>query len=207
VRTRAFKITTAIMVLAVVGLPVGIHLFGAPSSLRTVGLTPANAAMAAPVVGAARTVGQEVKVRTLPDVPTGERELASGRLDALLDGAPDALTVVANKGLVSRQEDVGAVIGPILMLIIVPYVVGVRVLPIDPENGLARVLSLIPFFSPMLMPMRTALGVAPWWEVALTVALTGALTGGLVGLSARVYRNSVMRTGARVPVRDALRAS
>src|SRR5450759_146574 len=105
------------------------------------------------------------------------------------------------------QEDVGAVTGPILMLIIVPYVVGVSVLPIDPENGLARVLSLIPFFSPMLMPMRTALGVAPWWEVALTVALTGALTGGLVGLSARVYRNSVMRTGARVPVRDALRAS
>ena len=99
VRTRAFKITTAIMVLAVVGLPVGIHLFGAPSSTRTVGLTPANAAMAAPLVGSARTVGQEVKVRTLPDVPTGERELASGRLDALLDGAPDALTVVANKGL------------------------------------------------------------------------------------------------------------
>jgi hypothetical protein len=95
VRTRAFKITTAIMVLAVVGLPVGIHLFGAPSSTRTVGLTPANAAMAAPLVGSARTVGQEVKVRTLPDVPTGERELASGRLDALLDGAPDALTVVA----------------------------------------------------------------------------------------------------------------
>jgi ABC-2 type transport system permease protein len=49
VRTRAFKITTAIMVLAVVGLPVGIHLFGAPSSTRTVGLTPANAAMAAPL--------------------------------------------------------------------------------------------------------------------------------------------------------------
>ena len=61
----------------------------------------------------------------------------------------------------SRQEDVGAVTGPILMLIIVPYVVGVSVLPIDPEKGLARVLSLIPFFSPMLMPMRTALGVAP----------------------------------------------
>lgn len=57
------------------------------------------------------------------------------------------------------------------------------------------------------MPIRIALGVAPGWEMGLTVALTGLLTVALVGLAARVYRNSVMRTGARVPFREALRAS
>ena len=38
-------------------------------------------------------------MQTLPDVAAGEQELASGRLDALMDGTPDALTVVVNKGL------------------------------------------------------------------------------------------------------------
>src|SRR5450759_3892572 len=95
--------------------------------------------------------------------PVGHRRRAVGWTLAwyLLRFLLYALLFAAAGALVSRQEDVGAVTGPILMLIIVPYVVGVSVLPIDPEKGLARVLSLIPFFSPMLMPMRTALGVAP----------------------------------------------
>lgn len=118
-----------------------------------------------------------------------------------------ALLFAAAGALVSCQEDIGGVTGPILMLIIVPYVVGISVLPSDPDSGLARTLSLIPVFSPMLMPIRIALGVAPGWEMGLTVALTGLLTVALVGLAARVYRNSVMRTGARVPFREALRAS
>jgi ABC-2 type transport system permease protein len=57
------------------------------------------------------------------------------------------------------------------------------------------------------MPMRIALGVAPVWEAGLTVALAAALIVALVGVTARIYRNSVMRTGARVPFRDALRGA
>jgi ABC-2 type transport system permease protein len=43
--------------------------------------------------------------------------------------------------------------------------------------------------------------------VALALLLTVALIAGLVWLCGRIYGNAVLRTGARVRLRDALRAA
>jgi ABC-2 type transport system permease protein len=118
-----------------------------------------------------------------------------------------ALLFAAAGALVSRQEDVGSVTMPLMMLIIVPYVIGISALPSDPENGLVRTLSLIPLFSPMLMPMREAMGVATAGELILSVALTVALIAVLVRVAGRIYANAVMRMGARIRVGDAFRGA
>ncbi|GAA4416090.1 ABC transporter permease [Actinokineospora soli] len=116
-----------------------------------------------------------------------------------------SLVFAALAALVSRQEDVGGVITPPLMLVILGYVVGISVLPSDPGNRLVEVLSLVPVFSPTLMPMRLAMGGVPVWQAVMAVGLTAALIPGLVWLAGRVYRNAVMRSGARVKLREALR--
>jgi len=116
-----------------------------------------------------------------------------------------ALVFAALGALVSRQEDVGSVTAPAIMFIVLPYLVGISVLPADPTNEFAAVLSLIPLFSPMLMPMRIALGVAPAWEIALSIALSVTLIVVLVWLAGRIYSNAVLRTGSRVRFRDAFR--
>ena len=82
-----------------------------------------------------------------------------------------ALLFAAAGAMVSRQEDAGGVTAPILGIIIVPYVIAVSVLPSQPDSKLAHVLSLVPVFSPTLMPVRIALGVVPAWELAFTVVL------------------------------------
>jgi ABC-2 type transport system permease protein len=115
-----------------------------------------------------------------------------------------ALLFAAAGALVSRQEDAAGVTSPILALLIVPYVVGVSVLPSHPDNGLAAGLSLVPLFSPTLMPVRIALGAASAWEIALTLVLSLLLTAGLLVVTGRIYGNSVMRSGARVRLREAL---
>ena len=115
-----------------------------------------------------------------------------------------ALMFAAIGALVSRQEDVGGAVAPLTMLIIFPYVLGISILPGNPDSHLLGVLSMIPLFSPTLMPMRSASGV-PGWETAVAVALTLALIAGLVWLAGRIYGNAVTRTGARVRLRDALR--
>jgi ABC-2 type transport system permease protein len=107
--------------------------------------------------------------------------------------------------LVSRQEDVGGVIAPALMFVILGYVVGISVLPTDPDNKLAEVLSVIPVFAPTLMPMRLAMGGVPVWEAVLSVGLVVAMIPVLVWLAGRIYANAVMRSGARVKLSDALR--
>lgn len=57
--------------------------------------------------------------------------------------------------------------------ILIPFLPVFFLQPIldSPEAGFAIVTSLIPFFAPMLMPMRIALGQAPTWQIALGLVL------------------------------------
>ncbi|MFC5995637.1 ABC transporter permease [Pseudonocardia hispaniensis] len=104
---------------------------------------------------------------------------------------------------VSRQEELQTIVAPIMFPLLIPFIFAVSVLPNDPRNTLGTVLSFIPLFSPTLMPARAALGVAPLWQVGLAVAVTLASIAGVVLLAARIYRNSVLRTGARVSLKEA----
>lgn len=106
---------------------------------------------------------------------------------------------------VSRQEELGTVLAPMVFLIIIPFVLTVNLLPNDPRSDLAAVLSFVPFFAQTVMPARYALGVAPLWEVGVSAALTLAAIAVVVRLAGRVYRNSILRTGSRVSLREALR--
>jgi ABC-2 type transport system permease protein len=115
-----------------------------------------------------------------------------------------ALMFAAVGALVSRQEDVGGAVAPLTLLIVVPYVLGISILPSNPGSPLLAVLSLIPLFSPTLMPMRIAAGV-PAWQVVVAVVLMLAFIAMLVWLAGRIYGNAVTRTGARVRLADALK--
>lgn len=106
--------------------------------------------------------------------------------------------------LVSRQEDVAGAVAPALMLVVAGYVVGISVLPSNPGSGLVELLSVIPVFAPTIMPMRLAMGGVPVWEAGLSVLLVVILIPVLVWLAARIYRNAVLRTGAKVKLREAL---
>ncbi|HJQ48022.1 MAG TPA: ABC transporter permease [Amycolatopsis sp.] len=109
--------------------------------------------------------------------------------------------------LVSRQEEVSGAVGPALMFVIAGYVLGISILPSNPSSPLVEVLSVIPVFAPTLMPMRLAMGGVPVWEAGLSVLLVVLLIPALIWLSARIYRNAVLRTGAKVRLRDALTAA
>jgi ABC-2 type transport system permease protein len=109
--------------------------------------------------------------------------------------------------LVSRQEDIAGATGPALSFLIIGYVLGVSILPSDPSNSLMEVLSMIPMFAPTVMPMRLAMGGVPGWEAAVSIVLVLALIPALIWLASRIYRNAVLRTGARVKLSQALRAA
>lgn len=108
---------------------------------------------------------------------------------------------------VSRQEELQTAIAPMAIVLIVPFILTLNLLPNDPRNGVAAVLSFVPFLSQTIMPVRYALGVAPLWEVALAALIAVGAIVLVVRLAARIYANSVLRTGARVGLREALRRS
>ncbi len=116
-----------------------------------------------------------------------------------------SLALAALASLVSRQEDVASVTAPVLILMIIPYVIGISIAPWDPTNPIIVALSYIPFAAPMVMPMRIALGTVETWEILVSLALSLALIPVLVWGAGRIYSNAVLRTGARVRLREAFR--
>lgn len=69
--------------------------------------------------------------------------------------------LAAAGAMVSRQEELQSVINPALTILIVPFVLSVFLLGDDPESPLVTGLSLIPPFSPILMPARIARTTRP----------------------------------------------
>ncbi|HZA15410.1 MAG TPA: ABC transporter permease [Pseudonocardiaceae bacterium] len=106
---------------------------------------------------------------------------------------------------VSRQEELQSVINPALTILIVPFVLSVFLLGDDPESTLVTVLSLVPPFSPILMPARIALDVVPLWQIGVSAAVTIVAITAVVATAGRVYAGAVLRTGSRVKLADALR--
>lgn len=125
----------------------------------------------------------------------------------LLGYAAYSLAFAAVASLVSRQEEVAAVVTPVMMLLIVGYVIGISVLPSNPDSGFVAVLSMIPVFAPTLMPVRLALGVVPAWQAVVSLAGILVIIPLLLWFASRIYSNAVLRSGARVRLRDAWKAA
>ena len=71
----------------------------------------------------------------------------------------------------------------------------------------SRVASILPTSSALAMPLRIVLGAARPWEIALALVVIVGSAAALVPLAGRLYSGAVLRTGARVKLRDAWRAA
>jgi ABC-2 type transport system permease protein len=148
-----------------------------------------------------------VKQTQVIDLPTvGVTAVLGGLLWFVLGFVFYALIYAAGGSLVSRQEDLAAVTGPITMLIVGTYLAFFWVVA-NPDNPVATLLSVIPPFAPVLMPARMAAGDAQAWEIVVAVVLTLLGIAGLNALAARIYSNSVLRVGSRVKLLEAWRGA
>lgn len=116
-----------------------------------------------------------------------------------------ALIFAGLGALVSRQEDLGSAITLPMMLIVVGYIIGVSVAPYDPDSPIVAIASYVPFTSPIVMPIRSAYGVASTAEVWIAVAIGLITLPLLLWLTSKIYSNGVRRSGAKIKLRDALK--
>lgn len=114
-----------------------------------------------------------------------------------------AFILGALASLVSRQEDVGSVISPVMVVLVIPYMVGVSIAPYDPDSSLVVGLSYVPLFSPILMPIRSAMGSVEMWELLVAVGASVVLIVLLAALAGAIYSRAIVRTGSRIPLREA----
>ncbi|MGZ5305510.1 MAG: ABC transporter permease [Actinomycetota bacterium] len=141
------------------------------------------------------------------DIPThalGTAALAIGWF-VLGFGFYASLFAVAG-ALVSRMEELQNVIVPLNLVILVSFFLSIGATS-DPSSTLSRIVSIVPFSAALSMPVRISLGAATPLEVVASLAIMIGATALLIPLAGRVYSGAVLRTGARVKLREAWRAA
>lgn len=113
-----------------------------------------------------------------------------------------AVLYAAGGSMVSRQEDVNSTTMPLLLLIMAMFFAAFYSVG-DPESTLSNVLSWIPPFSAVMMPLRIAAGVAPIYQIVGTALIMAATTAGLAVIAAKIYQRSILRIGKTVTWKEA----
>ncbi len=75
----------------------------------------------------------------------------------------------------------------------------------DPASGFAVTLSLVPFSSPIAMPVRWAAGNLPTYELALSLGILGVSIVAVTWIAARIYRVGILMKGKRPNIKELIR--
>jgi len=94
-----------------------------------------------------------------------------------------------------------------MMIAVLPMVVGlIAAMSVfaNPSTTVTRVLSLIPFFTPLVMLARVNILMPPLWEVWLGIGLLAATSLAAAWVSAKIFRYALLMTGKRPTLPDLL---
>ncbi|NAS24160.1 ABC transporter permease [Herbidospora sp. NEAU-GS84] len=106
--------------------------------------------------------------------------------------------------LVSRQEEVGNVLQPMMLLFLISYGVSFFA-SANPGHPVSEILSFVPPFSSMVMPVRMAASDVALWAILLSGALMVVAVAAVLMVGGRIYERAVLRTGRRLKVSEVLR--
>ena len=114
-------------------------------------------------------------------------------------------TVFAAVGsAVDQESDAAQLQQPIIFAIIIPILF---LMPVssNPDSTLAVVLSLIPFFTPILMTVRIAATEVPLWQIVASVVLTVGTFFLLLWIAAKIYRVGILMYGKKPKLKDLIK--
>jgi len=105
--------------------------------------------------------------------------------------------------LAARQEDIAGASTPLQMAVMLPFF---AVLFLTDNEPVMRILSYVPLSSPIAMPVRLFNGDAAGWEPIVALALLAVAAVVFLGVGARVYEGSLLRTNGRTSFATAWRS-
>ncbi|WP_042273488.1 ABC transporter permease [[Clostridium] dakarense] len=106
--------------------------------------------------------------------------------------------------LVSKTEEIGTSVGPIMMIFMVVFFISMYGLT-NGDSTLIKVCSYIPFASPMTMIVRVATGTVTSMEfiISALILIVSTVLSGMGG--AKIYRMATLMYGNPIKLRNALK--
>lgn len=104
----------------------------------------------------------------------------------------------------STEQEARQAQTPVSLVLMVPYLSFFGILN-EPNGQLATTMSLIPFWSPIAVPVRWSVTPIPAPELALSLAILAAAVVGVTWMAAKIYRVGILMTGKRPSIREVIR--
>ncbi|HSN29624.1 MAG TPA: ABC transporter permease [Kofleriaceae bacterium] len=105
---------------------------------------------------------------------------------------------------VSSEQDSQQAAVPITMFLVIGMV-SMTAITGDPRGSTSAIMTLVPFWSPMLMPLRYILGGATPAEVAMSLGILVVTTVLIARAAAKIYRVGILMYGKRPGFGELLR--
>lgn len=105
---------------------------------------------------------------------------------------------------VDQEEDAAQLQTPVTMPLIIPLLFMPAILG-NPDGTLAIVLSLFPFFSPIIMTARIAATSVPLWQIITSIVLTLATLYFCIWFASKVYRVGILMYGKKPSIKDLIK--
>jgi ABC-2 type transport system permease protein len=107
-----------------------------------------------------------------------------------------ALCFAALGSVISRTEDLGSVMGPVMVLVVGALMVGIKTM-MDPTGGLVTFSTYFPFFSPIVAYSKFVMGEISTLELLIS-GIVLVISIGLISYAAsRIYVKCVMVYGEK----------
>jgi ABC-2 type transport system permease protein len=169
-------------------LPSVVGLFQSPENLQNIPVTT-------------QQIGTIDKFE-IPPIPVG---LVVAFLAYFLLGYFLFATLFAGVGAsVDQEQDAQYISTPVYLPLIIPILFVSNVMA-NPDGLFATIMSLIPFFSPILMTVRISATSVPAWQIVLSFILMLLTFWGCIWLSAKIYRIGILIYGKKPNFREIFR--
>jgi ABC-2 type transport system permease protein len=129
-----------------------------------------------------------------------------GALWMVLGYALHCTAFAAAGSLITRESDAANVTFPVALPLLFSYALSFGIVFGGSSNSLFEVLSYVPPTAPIACTTLYAIGSAGLGHVAIAAVICALTTIATARLAAGIYERSILRTGARIRLREALRA-
>lgn len=96
--------------------------------------------------------------------------------------------------MMTSEQDVQQVLVPMMMPIVIPIILMPAVVD-APDATWVQILSVIPMFSPILMPVRITVMSVPLWQNLAAIGLLILAIWGMAWVAGRIYRVGILMKG------------
>jgi ABC-2 type transport system permease protein len=104
--------------------------------------------------------------------------------------------------MVERQDQVQTLVLPLSLPMLFGYIIAITGASSGSPSLLLKVLGYLPPTAPFAMPVLVGSSAVTWWEFLASALISVVCTVGVARLATTVYRRAILRTGARVRLRE-----